>query len=339
MVQEYLFIGDAARKTIEEYRPKDVTAEINCINNSDCWTAVYSVPGESKKSAELLSSVNDYIVKKCNPTVLSNGSSAYFNRVLFPYINEFERKLRKLLYLKSAISKGDKFSENIQDLESKDLGAIFELLFTDEDFVKDVRTKVNKKSWQFTKTEIISAVKSIAEETIWCHLIGEDAVPQLKQDFIAVKNYRNDVMHAHNIDTKTFRMIKNLFKKINRQLDAEIGKIIFVAETHPIPENSNYNEDLNKAITEMKFASLLRAFTQELSPEAMKIREIITNLGMSQTTVQQSPEFLEMLETLRHLQAIKMPPEILEIQQNLQRLQEEHDIYRKFFEDMQNTQG
>ena len=50
MVQEYLFIGDASQKTIEEYKPEGVSVEINCINNSDCWTAVYSVPGERKRA-------------------------------------------------------------------------------------------------------------------------------------------------------------------------------------------------------------------------------------------------------------------------------------------------
>ena len=82
------------------------------------------------------------IVENFAPTVLINESLAYFNRKLFPYINEFERKLRKFLYLKSAIYTGEKRIENIRDLESKDLGEIFVLLFTDAEFVKASKTKV-----------------------------------------------------------------------------------------------------------------------------------------------------------------------------------------------------
>lgn len=335
MVQEYLFIGDESQKVIEEYKPVGVTVEINSLENSDCWIAIYSVHGESKKSAELLSSVNDYVVKECHPTILTNGSSAYFNRVLFPYINEFERKLRKLLYLKSAISKGEKFSENIQDLESKDLGAIFELLFTDEKFVKEVKSQINSKSWKFTKSEILSSVKDISEETVWSHLIGEDAVPQLKQDFIAVKNYRNDVMHAHNIDAKTFRTIKKLFIKINKQLDTEIGKIIYVAETHPTVEESTYNADLNKAITERNRALLLQVLAQVPSPRALQMYDIAL-----QAAAQLPPEVLKMQEQAqeayniyqKYIEDMQTTPEIF------QRVQEQYDIYRKYIDGIQNGQ-
>lgn len=37
-------------------------------------------------------------------------------------------------------------------------------------------------------------------------------------------------MHAHNIDTETFREARKLFASINEQLDAEIGLIIKKAE-------------------------------------------------------------------------------------------------------------
>lgn len=68
-----------------------------------------------------------------------NESAAYFNKSLYPYFNEFERKLRKLLYLKSALQHDATASQNIKELESKDLGTIFELLFTDTQFIKDVK--------------------------------------------------------------------------------------------------------------------------------------------------------------------------------------------------------
>src|SRR5699024_1286000 len=112
---------------------------------------------------------------------------------LFPDINEFERKLRKLLYLKSAIYHGDKKIDNIRNLETKELGVIFELLFTDADFVKNARSKVNEKTWQFTKREIVAALQSIAEDTLWNDLLGNEAVVSLSDNFLTVKNYRNDV--------------------------------------------------------------------------------------------------------------------------------------------------
>lgn len=113
MVQEYLFIDNEKRSEVEEYRPEKVTAETQGIENTECWIATYFVPGENEEGANLLSKVNEYIMSNYQPTVLSNGCAAYYNKSLFPFINEFERKLRKLLYLKSALNKGDEAAATI----------------------------------------------------------------------------------------------------------------------------------------------------------------------------------------------------------------------------------
>ena len=249
MIQEYLFIDAKNRAAIEEYQPEKVAAEMHDIENTECWIATYSVPGENEEGANLLSKVNEYIISNYQPTVLSNGCAAYYNKVLFPFINEFERKLRKLLYLKSALNKGDEAAANIRDLESKDLGEIFTLLFADVQFVKDVKTIVNNKTWQFTRQELLSEIAKLSENTSWDKLIGVASVPALREEFVTVKDYRNDVMHAHDIDTKTFRASKKLFEKVNRQLDIEIGKIIGIAET-PTEEikNQDYNSTLSSAL-------------------------------------------------------------------------------------------
>lgn len=57
--------------------------------------------------------------------------------MLFPYINKFECKLRCFLYLKSTVSENPENFKNIQNLESKDFGEIYELLFTDANFTKE----------------------------------------------------------------------------------------------------------------------------------------------------------------------------------------------------------
>lgn len=249
MIQEYLFIGGEKRTEIEEYRPEKVAVEIYEVENSECWIATYSVPGEKEESANLLSKVNKHIISKYHPTVLTNGCAAYYNKMLFPHINEFERKLRKLLYLKSALNKNDIAAENIKNLESKDLGEIFNLLFTDDQFVKNVKTAINTKTWQFTRQEILSVIEKLTENTTWDHLIGTTSVPALREQFLTVKDYRNDVMHAHDIEAKAFRDAKKLFEQVNKQLDSEIGKIIDIAEKNPEEtKNSDYNSDLSSVL-------------------------------------------------------------------------------------------
>ena len=110
---------------------------------------------------------------------------------------------------------------------------IFELLFTDAEFVKSVRSKVNEKTCQFTKKEIVAVLHSIKDDTVWNNFLGTEAVTSLSENFLTVKNYRNDVMHAHNIDTETYREAKKLFSEINGQLDSEIDLIIKKAEESP----------------------------------------------------------------------------------------------------------
>lgn len=83
------------------------------------------------------------------------------------------------------------------------------------------------------KKEIVAVLQSITEDTVWNNLLGTEAVTSLSENFLTVKNYRNDVMHAHNIDTETYREAKKLFSEINGQLDSEIDLIIKKAEESP----------------------------------------------------------------------------------------------------------
>lgn len=285
MIQEYMFMDDTYRTAVEQYVPAKVKVEIYDIDKTSCWIVTYSVLGENEDAAKTLSQVNDYVVANFSPTVLSNESSAYFNKKLFPHINEFERKLRKLLYLRSAIYQGAKKIDNIRNLEAKDLGMIFELLFTDSEFVKNARATMKEKSWPFTKQEMMAALQDIPEDTVWDNLLGKESVKLLRNDFMSVKNYRNDVMHAHNIDAKTYRDAKKLFADINEQLDAEIGRIIQTAEEQPTEiAKSEYNNMLNTAML------------SHMSTSLQQVRDAILNVtGAQSNTMQDSFRQLQQL--------------------------------------------
>lgn len=255
MIQEYLFTGDEQKEAVKNYCPEKVQKEIQEIENSDCWTVTYSAPGENRETAILLSNINEFVIEHFHPTILTNESSAYFNKALFPHINEFERKLRKFLYLKSALNKDNDSSKNIKDLEQKDLGQIFELLFSDSNFVNEARKMIHAKSWQFTKDEIILSLQELTEHTLWDDLIGVDSVPSLRKSFPSLRTFRNDVMHAHNINAKTYKVALSLVKEINSQLDLEIGKIIKQKEINAeLSENNSYNAALSSALHSMSIA-------------------------------------------------------------------------------------
>ena len=106
MVQEYLFTSDQYKADLENLiiSPK-VTKEITKFENSKCWTLLISVPGVSLDAAKILDQINRKVCENYRPIVLANECSAYFNKALYPIVNEFERKL--LLFPHLAFQYGD----------------------------------------------------------------------------------------------------------------------------------------------------------------------------------------------------------------------------------------
>mgnify|MGYP000109240141 CR=1 FL=1 len=249
MIQEYLFTTDKYKADLESLViPEKVFKEVEEIEDSECWTLTLSIDSESEEAAKLLDPLNIQICEKYNPTVLSNECSVYFNKSLFPIANEFERKLRKLLYLASSLQ-GDNESHNvISDLEVKDLGEIFTTLFSDVNFVKGVKELVNQKTWQFTRTELLAAIEKLEENTLWAALLGNNLVKTLCKRFGELRTYRNDVMHAHNIDYNTFKTARNLFKKVNSELDLAIGKLIGAKKENEEVTPVDFNSTLSSAL-------------------------------------------------------------------------------------------
>lgn len=354
MIQEYLFTSDEHRHTVEQYAPESCEKDIYDIDNSDCWIVTYSKEGTNESSAKILSSVHSYIVNNFHPTVLSNECSAYYNKALYPHFNEFERKLRKLLYLKSALSRDAKGSALIKDLESKDFGEIFTLLFSDAQFVQGTKALVNNKTWQFTKDEILAAIEAIPENTVWDNLIGKDAVPLLRSDFAKVKSFRNDIMHAHSMETAKYNEAAKLIKEINKQLDAEIGNIIGTKETVQGDSAQDFNAALGDAIRNMDEAQSIKNWQEQLialqssiptiksenltaaltaytkiidspgfkaaqqlvsSPQWDSIQRSLKGISKIQTDI--SPALIELQKVASSIhQAV--PPELLALQQSLQ---------------------
>lgn len=229
MIQEYLFEDIQLKYNIDT---SDVSIFRNTIikkkdvSDTNCWILEISTLGNNKNSAKVLSEIHQYITKKYDVDVLSNGSSRYFCKKLFPLINQFEFQLRKLLYLSSMLVKENIDRNIIKNIETLDFGKIFEILFIDRSFVSEAKDTIKSNSGLFTKKELIDRINSLGEVTIWDHLKYSDIVSELKNNYILVKKYRNDVMHAHTIDYNSFKNAKNLFTKINNQLNSAISKLL-----------------------------------------------------------------------------------------------------------------
>ena len=357
MIQEYLFTSDQYKADLENLSisPK-VTKEITTIENSKCWTLLISVPGESMEAAKILDPLNRKVCENYRPTVLANECSAYLNKALYPIVNEFERKLRKLLYLASSLHGDENSQKVIVGLEEQDLGTIFEMLFSDAIFVKKAKETVTKTlSWQFTRAELLDALNKLDENKLWTILLGDDCAKTLCESFSELRNYRNDVMHAHDIGYERFNAAQKLFKKVNNELDLAIGKLIGAKEANTDVTPADFNSTLSSALaavhSQVDTSSLLAASEALkgivsnqpiINPEVSKSLSQIGRFAMGEYTLK--PEVTAAIANLSKIAAvqsdmapamrainditkqiasykIEIPPAVTELQQRLSEIE------------------
>ena len=245
MIQEYLFVSDEKIEDIKKYNVKDVKKTCVQIKNTNSWIVTFSIKSDSMESAKVLSNANDYIVKTYKPTVLMNGSAAYFTKRLYPLAADFERSLRKLLYLKTVISKSKAAEKYIQNLEEKNLDDIKAILFYDKGFYENVHKVINQKK-VFRKDEILSAINNFDEKTVWQALFPDNPPKHLKEQFSTIMLYRNDIMHSHNINLAEYESIKTLFEQINEEISTAINNLL---EQELDNENAiEFDQSLGQAI-------------------------------------------------------------------------------------------
>ena len=248
MIIEYLFFDKTNRKTIEEHNKTIVLKEneskdklkisFKDFDEADYWAVRYEYGKYSETDASYLSLLNEEIICKFSPIVLINESAEYFNKNLYPLINKFERLLRKFLFLRVAIYDVKKFEHIIKDIESKDFGDIYNILFVDSNFCKNVRDKIKNAT---TRSGMIEILENSEENTAWDMLVSNGKLSLIKDNFDVLKIYRNDVMHAHNISEDTYKKAKKLFNNVNSELETEINEMIEFKDTYHKPEEHKEN--------------------------------------------------------------------------------------------------
>ncbi len=280
MIHEYLFLTDDNRAKVEEYQPDGITVKISNIGKTSLWVVTYSLPNKNEDSTKKLLGVHACIMQY-SPLVLSCESSEHYNKTLFPLANELERKLRKLLYLAASISDNEKAKENIKQLEEKDLGVIFDLLFIDQNFILNVKKRINADSKSefsgksnYSKAEVQSYLDTLVEHTLWDKILSDKDVPALRSRFREVQAYRNGVMHAHNISKELFDKAYYLFDKINQELDVAIGELIENAEDELTRIKPDVNTEIALALAAMDLSAISEALKSAIAPTAALMSRI-----------------------------------------------------------------
>ena len=117
MLLEYLFFDKSKRSLVEQLNkdlqehwgklkkdgsPPSITYKD--FDDGDCWIVRYEKKGNSEQTAIQFSEISENVCEEFSPTILTDESAEYFNKSLYPLVNQFERRLRKLLYLKVSLS-------------------------------------------------------------------------------------------------------------------------------------------------------------------------------------------------------------------------------------------
>lgn len=235
MIQEYLVQGEKRFKDLEKYMPQSqlVSREIAKIQGRKCWTFRYSLQEDSEWNASILSELHQELRARYQVVVLTDGSAEYFTEKLYPYFNTYERRLRKLLYLKGAACGDHAAAAKLKDLEEKNLTQMQHLLFTDENFEKAIREAI-KQNPNMNKEKLTVLIQSLKEELLWDKLMGENELSMFQKNFSFLKLVRNRVMHAQHISLEDFNKARGIVREINSRLNQEIAKVkMDVVEKNP----------------------------------------------------------------------------------------------------------
>ena len=334
MKLDYLLLDSKDKASLQKYKPQGVKKRFLAIGDSGIFCVQFNVDGENEDSAKKLSDIDEHIHKNYNVTVLENGCSTYLNRRLYPIIANFELKLRKLLYLSAVVVSDDKLTGNIVDLESKDFGQIFTMLFIDDSFMNNIKGKIKSCDKElFSKASVLALVESINEKPLWDALLTKSTVPTLRTRFNEVRLYRNDVMHSHYINWAKYKEIQKLFNSIDSELDAALHGIEIKEIVDQI--NPSFNETLRSALAMQETIAELSKALRPAIEEAKHISELYTMSpaiaemqkqlhALSSVKLEISPAIKSMQEVSKRLSSFKIepPPELIKLQESLSQLNE-----------------
>lgn len=219
------------KNDIEKIREK-YKSDVSITQLDETLTSIveFSKKEDDENVAKELSSIDMSIRKKCSSLqLIGNDASAFFNKELYPLFNVFERDLRKVLYLAKAIGSNENCSyKEIDSLEKKNFSDIYNILFIDNCFVSKCRSKLGLFEKSFSKEQFQTAfsfVTDYKEDTNWSKLpLLEESALTIKTNFKDLKDFRNDIMHAHNMTFEKYCKVKDLVEKANKELESLIQK-------------------------------------------------------------------------------------------------------------------
>lgn len=222
---EFLYKDDTYTSIIDE-----LNKSLNLDENEITYTPIvqeglnifsFSRNGDNETTAKKLDEIKNAVFQSLNPSnlfVITDGASSYFCQRLYPQMANFERGLRKVLYLASIKSKDEKVITMCKQIEQQEFAAIYQMLFSDTTYVTEARKIVNSKTPELSKHDIIKQLNGLPESTLWSKLFNSQ-YSYIPENFLEIKDGRNKIMHSRNVSFEDYSATKNHLDKSNKILN------------------------------------------------------------------------------------------------------------------------
>lgn len=252
-----------------------------------------SVSGESLKNAEALSEIAERIKSifnnknnKVRYRLLINEPAQYFVKELYPLVCEFETRLREFIHgvlfdvegkandgiikkMKSAKIFKRGMIENGNLFELSDLGMIIDFLFSNNELSDEIKDYTGSNQ-NYSREDLIELIKNFDKHTIWEDFFKEDFSDSiLPEKLKEIKEYRNDVMHFHDISYERYLKAEKILKECIKDLKKQINKKIIIKDS---PENITKLADHCSAVLK-----ITKEISDAFSPSYLNIATYLKN--------------------------------------------------------------
>lgn len=192
-------------------------------DGGDLYFIDFSISGETLSNARKLASFREGLPSGDDVRTLRDEASAKFCDLLYPHFCCFEKGLREAITIAMCAEQGNFDDEHVVELEERlSLEALYNVLFVDSQFVKDVR---NLTKSNFTREKLQEGLGKLNERLLWDVLFGADDMPTLRKNRIYIKDRRNDVMHYHKITEDIFDSTRGLMKMVNDEIGQYLDRV------------------------------------------------------------------------------------------------------------------
>lgn len=229
MKNSYMFFSEQLFEGLDysEFSKNDISIPKTDIHIYEFECVSEELNEESK--AEKLDGLSDRLTNmyKDSFQIINCESAQYFCAQLYPIVVKFETKLRYALYVsRSLFENGNVTKESFlyevkkekKPIEEIDFGEIYESIFTD----KSLKSALNQKyNTHLTKADLLKIIKDLEENTLWNDVVG-DRYKYIENNFLNIKNYRNDVMHSHLISHARYLEAKKVLESAVTELEKAI---------------------------------------------------------------------------------------------------------------------